>query len=591
MLKVLQNNNPPVIDKSIHAHPEDIIKNITHKDLTDLTVVFINMPLRETAVPTDVAEGILLLATHLIKDYGVDATIIDLNAYRIKDKIADRRGLPDGRHLSYSEAFGLIQRHFKKHGTPSVVGLSGMITTLRWQEQVAKMIKQIAPDAFLVSGNGLATELKTGLFNYIPELDAVAHSEGDDVIVKICYDAKAIKNLGFLRAHTSGKLFPYYLGEINGKHRFMYTGDRPKDLDKYPHSDLELLREDVDGVPLLEMNLNIPLWAASSNNSSATPWQADDVTPVTQSVSSRGCPYGCKYCYRGAQGERKWGIRSAENIAHELSSRKEKYNIKFHGFPDDNFAVTVPRIAKLVPLLGPLKIKWGTHTRIDEAAGLRPKSEYPGEYIFEDPLRVNLMAQAGCVYIGFGPESANAKVLEALGKGGFTLANGLVPTKINGRTWQFPRSMKDGIRNCQEAGIHANCTWIKGSPTETLEDLKETVAFIAWQEEFYGKYGIKPEAINKKMFTLTWYPGTEIIHHPKVKQELNRVFGLNFNPVTHEPIYDKSFYQYCLALDDATKVLEGPDGEPLNFSDMPNNIFLRVKELVDLGQTLKILDM
>ena len=96
---------------------------------------------------------------------------------------------------------------------------------------------------------------------------------------------------------------------------------------------------------------------------------------------------------------------------------------------------------------------------------------------FEDPLRIKLMAEAGCVYIGFGPESASRKVLDALGKGGHTLQNGFVKVAVDGGRHEFPRSMIDGIRNCQEAGIHANCTWIMGSPTETLDDFERNSEF------------------------------------------------------------------------------------------------------------------
>lgn len=576
-----------------HVHPADVCKGIGPKELEGSSAVFINMPLRESAVPTDIPEGILLLATNLVRNYGVRATIIDLNAYRIKDALARQRGLlAVGRHLTDGEAFALITRHIEKHGEPDLVALSGMITTLRWQKKVAEMIRRVLPDVFLVSGNGLATELKTGLFNFIPELDGVAHSEGDDVIVKIVYDARTIRQFGYDNALSSGKLEPYHLGILSGKPRFMYAGDRPRNLDTLPYADLELLREDVLGNPLLEMFLALPLWGAAANNSSATPWSDGEVIPKTQSVSSRGCPYGCKYCYRGAQGERNWGIRSARHIYEELINHKQKYNISFHGFPDDNFAVNSTRIADLIPLIGDLGIKWGTHTRLDEAAGLKPKPGSPGEYIFEDPLRVKLMADAGCIYIGFGPESANAKVLNALGKGGFTLKGGFVPTEVNGRVYQFPISMVEGIRNCQEVGIHGNCTWIMASPTETLDDLKETVAFILWQKEFYAQYGRPPQSVNEGMFTLTWYPGTEIIHHPKVRTELSRVFGLNFDPVNHEPICDDNFYRYCLELDDATKVLHDPkSGEPLNFGEMPTDQFLQAREYIDSGQTLKIMDM
>ncbi len=561
-----------------HIHPEEIVKGITATEIEGARIVFINMPLRQSAQPTTTPEGPLLMATNLIRNYGVNASIIDLNVYR-----------NNGQYISYEETFRLIQDHVRFHGEPHVVAFSGIITTLRWQEAVAKMIRKIMPEAFLVSGNGLATELKLGLFNFIPELDGVAHSEGDDIILKIVYDAKIIKERGIKSAIASGKLAPYYLGEINGKHRFMYAGDRPNNLDGLPFADLELIREDVHGYQILRRYLDTPVWGAGANNSSATSFTMNQ---STTSVSSRGCPYGCKYCYRGAQGERDWGIRSAKHIAQEIIRNIELYGVDFHGYPDDNFAVTVARIRDLVPLLKPLGIRWGTHTRLDEAGGLVPRAGGKGEFGFEDPLRVKLMAEAGCIYIGFGPESAHPRTLEALGKGGFTLKAGLVTTKVNGITYDFPKAMLCGIKHSMEVGIHSNCTWILASPTETLVELKQTVAFMKWQEEYYQTLGVSRDAVNKRMFTLTWYPGTEMIRHPKVHTELSRVFGLKFDPITFEPVCDENFHRYCLELDDATKVLENPEtGEPLNFGDMPTEQFLQAREYVDTGQTFKILDM
>ncbi|MDO8495058.1 MAG: radical SAM protein [bacterium] len=570
-----------------HTHPAEVIAGIKPADLAGLKIVFINMPLRETAVPNTTPEGPLLMATNLRKNYGVYATVIDLNAYRIKDELAQNKGLTHGRHLTPEETFELIQKHFLVHGEPDVVALSGMITTLRWQEAVTKMIRTILPDVFLVSGGGLATELKAGLFNYISGLDAVAHSEGDDVVVKICFDAQLIKRKGFNGALLAGNLEPYYLGYTKGRHRLMYAGDRPRDLDSLPFADLDLLAEDVNGHKILDYYLGNDVWGIGANNSSATPFQ---MTRSTTSVSSRGCPFACQYCYRGAQGERKWGVRSAEHIYKEMLHHQEKYGIDFKGFPDDNFAVTIGRIVDLVPLLGPLGIRWGTHTRLDEAAGLKPISSRPGEYVFEDPHRIELMAKAGCVYIGFGPESANKEVLEAIGKGGHTLTNGFVPKVVNGKTYNFARSMIVGIENCLRFGIHSNCTWIMALPTENLERLKESVAFIKWHEDLYIQNGLPTDSVNKKMFTLTWYPGTEIIRHTKVRQELTRVFGVTFNERL-EPICDEKFYKYLIELDDATKVLYGNNDEPLNFGDMPMDQFLQAREYVDSDQIFKILEM
>ena len=586
-----------VIQPKVHIHPHEVVKDILARDLEGLNVVFINMPLRETAVPNTTPEGPLLMATNLIRNYGVNASVIDLNAYRIQDELTQKQGLPRGRHLTHQEAFGKIERHSDKFGEPDLVCLSGMITTLRWQKEVAKMVRRLTPHTMLVSGGGLATELKTGLFNYILELDAVAHSEGDDVIVKICQDAAVIRRYGWRHAFNSRKLEPYLLQD--GSVRLMYEGDRPDDLDRFPWADLEILREDVDGIKILEQYLQAEAWGLSANNSSAAPFVT---APKTTSVSSRGCPYGCKYCYRGAQGERKWHVRSARHLVEEIKEHIAKYGIVFKSWPDDNFAVTFKRIKDLrdIVVAEGINIPWGTHTRLDEAAGLHPNPNQPfkersffTDYIFEDPLRVKLMTEAGCRYIGFGPESAHPDTLEELGKGGFTLKAGLIPVTVNGRVYYFPKAMVYGIKHAMEAGIHSNCTWIMGNPGETLERLKQTVAFIKWQADYYATFGIPEEAVNKNMFTLTWYPGTELINHPKVRSELSRVFGLQFQKVNGkwEPICDEAFYHYCLELDDATKLLHGPDGEPLNFSEMPDDMFLKAREYVDSDQLFRILDM
>src|SRR3989344_1140770 len=403
----------PLSKPLCRAHPADIIKNIGSSDLRGLNVVFINMPLRETAIPNVTPQGPLLLATNLWQNYGVYATVIDLNAYRIKDKIAEKQGLKNGRHLTYDEALELINRHFEVHGEPDLIGLSGKITTLCWQEKIAKMVRIMLPKVFLVSGNGLATELKLGLLNYIPELDGVARSEGDDVIVKIAYDAKIIKEMGLTDAANAGKLAPYYVGEINNRPRFLYEGDRPRNLDAIPFADLDLLKEDVFGNRILEYYIGNPIWGVSANNSSAASFT---MSRSTTFVSSRGCPYACAFCYRGAQGERNYGMRSAQNLADEFRAHIKKYDVDFIGMPDDNFAVDYQRIAEMVPLLKPLNIRWGTHTRLDESAGLKPKPRSAGEYIFENPKRVDLMAEAGCIYIGFGAESASPDVLKAMQK-------------------------------------------------------------------------------------------------------------------------------------------------------------------------------
>jgi radical SAM superfamily enzyme YgiQ (UPF0313 family) len=536
------------------------------------------MPLRESARPNCPPEGPALLAS-IVRRYGATPYIIDLNGYRIKDRESKKRNLPNGRHLSYKEAEIMIVQHLNNVGDQDIVAFSGKITTLRWQEEVAKIVRRHQPDCFLVSGNGLATEIKTGLFKWIPELDAIGRSEGDNIISYILQDASVIKEMGINKAAKIGKLSQFYLGEIEGRHRFQYEGSRPADLNSVPYPAWDLLEADPYRYNLLEDYINTPVWGLAANNSSATPFE---MKRSLTTVSSRGCPYACAFCYRGAQGERNYGMRSCEHIAKQVREYVDQYNLDFIGFPDDNFAVDKRRIKRMVPVFkeyGLDKVRWGTHTRMDEA-----------------DRRIYAMAESGCVYIGFGAESADPNTLKTMKKGGFILKNGLTTKNVNGKEYNFPTTMVNAVENCRKAGIHGNCTWIMAYPGETLEHLKTTVAFIKWQQDFWTQ-GFKPGSkeyklnyagVNQKMFTATAYPGTEMWN--SVRPNLQHHFNISFDNFG-TPTCDDNFHQYVLELDDATKVLNDRDGNPVNFGEMDLDTFLQAREYIDSDQIEKILEL
>ena len=378
----------------------EVFKNTFYNELKGIKITFINMPLRENSKPNVPPEGPGILSS-IVRKFGGEPSIIDLNAYRIKDKLSEKNGLLNGRHLTYKEVENMISTHLNNVGEQDIFAFSGKITTLKWQEEVAKIVKKLQPDCFLVTGNGLATEIKRGLFNWIPELDGIARSEGDGIIFDICKDAKLIRDVGLTKALNSNKLSSAYIGEFENKHRFVYEGDRPSNLDDIPYAAIDLLESDPYGHNLLEDYIKVPVWGTEANNSSATPFV---MKRSLTTVSSRGCPYACAFCYRGAQGERNYGMRSAEHIAIQIKEYVDKYNLDFIGFPDDNFAVDKRRIDKMVPVFkefGVDHIRWGTHTRMDEA-----------------DARAYKMAESGCIYIGFGAESADEYVLTKMQKGG-----------------------------------------------------------------------------------------------------------------------------------------------------------------------------
>ena len=75
-----------------------------------------------------------------------------------------------------------------------------------------------------------------------------------------------------------------------------------------------------------------------------------------------------------------------------------------------------------------------------------------------------------------------------------------------------------------------------------------------------------------------------------VKPKLSEHFDISFNSVG-QPICDENFHKYVLELDDATKVLNDKNGNPVNFGEMPLDVFLQAREHVNSGNIEKILEM
>ena len=103
-----------------------ILKDISYTELKGVKITFINMPLREGSPPNVPPEGPGILSS-IVRKYGGEPYIIDLNGYRIKDELAESRGLKTGRHLTYKEAENLISKHLNNVGDQDVIAFSGRV--------------------------------------------------------------------------------------------------------------------------------------------------------------------------------------------------------------------------------------------------------------------------------------------------------------------------------------------------------------------------------------------------------------------------------------------------------------------------------
>jgi len=71
-----------------------------------------------------------------------------------------------------------------------------------------------------------------------------------------------------------------------------------------------------------------------------------DVYPI---VTTRGCPYGCIFCFSHLG--KKWRARSAENIIEEIRIARDRYGAKLFHICDASFNVDIARVEKFCRLL------------------------------------------------------------------------------------------------------------------------------------------------------------------------------------------------------------------------------------------------
>jgi radical SAM superfamily enzyme YgiQ (UPF0313 family) len=317
------------------------------------------------------------------------------------------------------------------------------------------------------------------------------------------------------------------------KKKQVYHGKNPDDLDRYYKLDYSLVE--------VEKYINNPVWGSNAKNSSTTPFI---MKRSLNSITSKGCIYDCSFCDRDATGGRDYRMRTADALSDEMRDLKKMYNIDFLGYVDDNATTNTARLQKWTILnkTRGISLKWGTHARLDDIGGKSGK------------IKANLLRMLECEYIGFGGESANKRILSLMNKG---------KQVIDG----VPQIYDNALLNCKENGIHPNLTWIMGYPTETLAELKDTVRYIIHMED---DELVEKRYNNRSLFVATAYPNTNLFKMGIVQKKIRESF-----PTLRDYVYQ---------LSDATKFI-------LNYSDIPDETLLEIKEYIDKGELEKVIDL
>ena len=165
--------------------------------------------------------------------------------------------------------------------------------------------------------------------------------------------------------------------------------------------------------------------------------------PITTMFTSRGCPFQCTFCDRPSLGK-VFRKRSAQNVVDEMEECLN-LGIKEIFIYDDTFTVDKQRTIDICNeiIKRKLKFSWDIRARVDT--------------VNEEILK--LLKKAGCERIHYGVEGGTEKILKVLNKG-ITLEKALEIFSLT-----------------KKMGIETLAYFMIGSPTETTEDVLETIRF------------------------------------------------------------------------------------------------------------------
>lgn len=207
-------------------------------------------------------------------------------------------------------------------------------------------------------------------------------------------------------------------------------------------------------------------------------------------LTSRGCPYPCRFCVIPATNFLKWRARSPESIVREMSYFQDTLGVREFHVEDVDPTVNDKRTRALCHeiISRKLDVIWKI------VAGTKVET-------MRDETTINLMYQAGCRYISISPESGSTRVLELMRK----------PFKVDHAIRL--------IHQMNKVGIRSQACFVLGFPGETDDD-RFLTAKLARRLTYEGLDEIA-------IFIISPVPGAAIF------KELNGYNGLselNFTP-------------------------------------------------------------
>ncbi len=337
--------------------------------------------------------GILYIAT-ILRDEGIEVTVLDQAA----------------------EGYTLDQTtKWVEKQDPDILGFSALASSGKTAARIAQQVKERNPNVITVFGNYYATFNDQRLLTTYPQADIIVRGEGEETTKEL---ARAIQKKSSLKK-VRGITF-------REKGKVIATPDRS-------------LIENVDALPIPDRTLLKAEYHSTLVGAIGAPKK------FTTLLSSRGCPYHCRFCGCQKIVHGTWRPRSVEKTFEEIQLLVSEGYRQFL-FVDDSLTINQKRIIKLCQKIAKerLDVEWICEGRVNHASYELMRS----------------MVKAGCRIIYFGIESANQRILDYYQK------------QIT------PQQSRTAVKTARKAGMDIIVgSFIVGAPTETRQEIENTLKF------------------------------------------------------------------------------------------------------------------
>jgi radical SAM superfamily enzyme YgiQ (UPF0313 family) len=290
---------------------------------------------------------------------------------------------------------------------PDIIGLTSHVSNYLNTHYLANIIKSIDRDIKVLVGGPYPTCVpKKYLYNR--NIDAVCIGEGEYTLYK--YLTSGDKTAGLMIRKNGA----YFLNE---------PSQNIENLDSLPFPDLT--------------QVNIKKYCIGFQKRK----------PVSNIITSRGCPYNCSFCFHGVHGY-KWRARSPKNVVKEIEWQVSEFGVREICFWDDNLTMDMRRAEKIFELISKKQLDFVSST----PNGVRA-----------DKLSRNLlnkMKKGGLWSVTLAPETGDPFILNKIQKG-FSLEQ---IEKV--ASW------------CKELDIFLITYFMMGFPFEKLNHVYNTIKFI-----------------------------------------------------------------------------------------------------------------